>query len=409
MIEGQSIVYYGAEPWDSMWRNRQHLLSRMSSVNRVLYLEPRPWSAQVLGGLRSGEIGLADLLRRSDWPVARGPWVSRWPLYVPIGGGPFRPVTRWGRRAYLQHLLQRLDMHSPIVWVSLPNQRDVLGDVPARLRVYHIVDEYLGYYGLPSERREEWAAAEREMIDWADLVVVVSKELMETKGQGDPKFRLLPNAVDIEAYPPGLSVRPVPALVGLPHPILGYIGLVSVRLDLAMLDELVTRHPEWTLVMVGAIYPEGCEVELARLASRPNVLVLPRVPSQEVPDYVRHFDVGLVPYKCTAETQHASPLKLFEYLAAGLPVVSTDVPSARQFASVVTLVASAEEWERAVAVALETRSEEEAARRRQAVAEHTWDARVETLSGYLREALTATGLRDQSAPFALRGARRGVS
>ena len=409
MIEGQSIVYYGTEPWDSMWRNRQHLLSRLSRANRVLYLEPRPWSGQVLGGIRSGKLGLSDFWLRPDWPAAPGLWVSRWPLFVPIGGGPLRPLTRWGRRAYLRRLLRRLDMQSPIVWVSLPNQRDVLQELPARLRVYHIVDEYLGYYGLPCERREEWAAAEREMIDWADLVVVVSKELMETKGQGDPRFRLLPNAVDAGAYAPGIPVRPLPALAGLPRPILGYAGLVSVRLDLAMLDVLVTRHPEWTLVMIGAVYREGCEEELARLASRLNVRLLPRVPSRDVPDYVRQFDVGLVPYRLTAETQHASPLKLYEYLAAGLPAVSADVPSARQFASIVSLVKSVDEWEPAIVAALGDRSAEAAIRRRKAVAEHTWDARVETLSGYLHEALAATSLRDRQVPSALRDPRRGVS
>jgi glycosyltransferase involved in cell wall biosynthesis len=160
-------------------------------------------------------------------------------------------------------------------------------------------------------------------------------------------------------------------------------------LDLALLDALAARHPEWTLVMLGDVYEQGCAEALARLRSRPNAHLLPSVAGDQVPAYVRAFDLGLVPYRLTDETHHASPLKVYEYLAAGAPVVAADVPGARQFASSLTLARSLQEWEAGITAELACDDAARRAKRREAVAPHTWDARVETLSKHLAEALEA--------------------
>lgn len=390
MISGESFVYFGPEQWDSMWRNRHHLLSRLAHANRVVYVEPRPYLHEVTGGLRRGAPLPAGLRQEGEQL-----WVYRPPRYAPVGGPPpLRAVTGSLRRASLRRALARLAIARPLVWLSHPSQADVRFDLPARLRVYHIVDDYLGYFGLSDAQRASWAQREAALIAWADLVIAVSAELVASKGAGAPKFRLLPNAVDAAAYsrPPSDDA---PELAGLPRPILGYVGLISVRLDLPLLDALAAAHPEWTLVMLGTVYRDGCANALDRLAARPNVRLLPPVPGDRVAGYVRRFNAGLAPYKVTRETYHASPLKLYEYLAAGLPVVSADVPGARQFGDAVTVAAAptgqalseVEAWEAAIAGALSDRSPEAVARRRAAVAPHTWEARVETLSEFLAEAL----------------------
>jgi glycosyltransferase involved in cell wall biosynthesis len=218
-------------------------------------------------------------------------------------------------------------------------------------------------------------------------VIAVSPELVETKGAGNAKFRLLSNGFDAEAYRPECPFDLPASLAGLSRPILGYVGLVSVRLDLPMLDRVMARRPDWTLVLMGSVFEQGCEDGLDRLRARPNVRFLPPLPGPEVANYVRSFDLGLVPYRVTRETFHASPLKVYEYLAAGLPVVAADVPGARQFADVVAITSSPEGWEEAIAGELARDSESARKERRLRVSEHSWDGRVETLSGYLREAL----------------------
>lgn len=392
MISGESIVYFGPEQWDSMWRNRHQLLSRLAQHNRVVYVEPRPYVEQVLAGLRKRELTVADALR-GERVAAQRPnlWVYQPPRYAPLGGPPpVRAVSHALRKGTLRADTRALGMESPIVCISTPTQFDVRNDLPARLRVYHIVDDYLAYHDLREDRRARYAQMERALIDWADLVVVVSPELLETKSAAATrsKFRLLPNGFDGAAYGPDRAVAMPPALAGLKRPIVGYVGLISVRLDLALLDQLAARHPEWTFVLMGTVYPQGCEDALDWLGGRPNVHLLPSVPGDRVADYVRSFDLGLLPYRVTQETISASPLKLYEYLAAGLPVVAADVPGSRQFADAVTIACSPEAWEAGITAELTCDDQTRRSARRAAVASHTWDARVETLSTYLTEALS---------------------
>jgi glycosyltransferase involved in cell wall biosynthesis len=389
VIERESFVYYGPEQWHSLWRNRHQLLSRLARANKVVYVEPRPYIEEVLAELRRRECSAAQLIaaRRVE-PERSNLWVYRSPHFAPLGGpGPVRAASHALRRAALRHDLAALGIDRPIVWISTPTQHDARLDLPARLRVYHIVDDYLAYFDLPESHRAGFARRERELIDWADLVIAVSPELMASKGAGNPKFRLLPNGFDAAAYvhaqPPAIP----PALAGLPRPILGYVGLISVRLDLERLDGLAGAHPEWTLALLGSVAASGCEDALAGLKARPNVRFLPPVPGEQVAAYVRSFDLGLVPYRVTQETTHASPLKVYEYLAAGLPVVAADVPGARQFAGLVSIAETAADWEAAIHAALASDDAARRAARRAAVAPHTWDARVETLSGFLLAAL----------------------
>lgn len=387
MISGETFIYFGPEPWQSMWRNRHQLLSRLARANRAIYVEPRAYVDEVIRGLRGRELSWADLAAGGVTQESENLWIYRAPRYAALGGPPpVRALTHVLRRSHLRRAVARIGGRPPIVWLSTPTQFDARFDLPARLRVYHIVDDYLGYHSLTELQRVAWGRKEHDLIDWADLVIVVSQELLASKGGGNPKFRLLPNAVNGMAY----WERPAqeaPGLAGLPRPILGYIGLVSVRLDLALVDALAAAHPEWTLALIGTVYRDGCSDLLDHLAARPNVHLLPPVPAQAVPDYVQAFDVGLAPYLVTRETIHASPLKIYEYLAAGLPVVAADVPGAQQFSDVLAIASGLTEWEAAITAGLTENTPEMRIARRTAIATHTWEARVETLSNYLTEAL----------------------
>jgi glycosyltransferase involved in cell wall biosynthesis len=394
MIAGESFVYFGPEVWHGMWRNRHHLMTRLARTNKVVYVEPRPYVHQIAASLRRGESGLPDLWRERCM-VQEQPnlWVYRPPRYAPLGGPPpVRAATHALRKGALRRELAVLGIERPIVWISTPTQFDARLDLPARLRVYHIVDDYLAYHDLAAALRESYVRRERQLIGWADLVVVVSPALLASKGAADQKskFRLLPNGYDDVAYRDDRPAELPRKLAGLRRPVLGYVGLISVRLDLALLDWLSAAHPEWTLVLMGTVFRQGCEDALDRLVSRANVHLLPAVPGEQVADYVRSFDLGLLPYRVTQETVHASPLKLYEYLAAGLPVVAANVPGSQEFAQVVEIARTPEEWAAAIARQLADDSPERRATRCAAVAPHTWDARVQTLSGYLMDALESS-------------------
>lgn len=389
MIEGIDFVYYGPEPWAGMWRNRHHLLSRLARCNRVIYVEPQPYLRPLLqqwaAGFSKGQVLRAGGLQL----LAPNLWRYQAPDYTAVGGGPlWRPVAAQLRAVHLRNTLRGIGMTRPLVWLSHPSQAFLRRDLNARLRVYHVVDEYLGYFGVDEKHRTRLAAWEDEIIAWADLVIVVSPALAEAKRRAGHKVRILPNAADLTAFDAALA-HPVDP--GLPRPVVGYVGLISSRLDLKALVNLAQEQPSWSLVLVGEVATAGCEAEIAALQALPNVH-LPGVRSAaEIPALIAGWDVGLIPYRVNAETERASPLKLYEYLAAGLPVVSADVPAVRPFASLVQIVPEGGSYAEAVARALAENSAQARLARWAAVRVHSWDARVETLSQMLAEGLAVTG------------------
>ncbi len=389
MITGVDIVYYGPEPWAGMWRNRHHLLSRLARSNRVVYVEPQPFLRPLLQRWAAGQMRLADLRDSGLQPVGHNLWRYRPPAYTAVGGGPvWRPIAARLRVAHLRKTLHALEFGRPLVWLSHPGQAYLRRDLDARLRIYHVVDEYLGYFGLDHEHRTRLKAWEDEIIAWADLVIVVSPALAEARRRAGEKVRILPNAADLTAFDSALA-HPVDP--GLPRPVIGYAGLISARLDLTALARLAQNQPAWSVVLVGEVRAEGCEGELAALQALPNVHLWAPRPAAEMPALIAGWDVGLIPYRINTETEHASPLKLYEYLAAGLPVVSADVPAVRPFEMLVYIVGAGHDYVAAVARALAEDSAQARQARRAAVRPHSWDARVETLSAMLGEALAAAG------------------
>jgi glycosyltransferase involved in cell wall biosynthesis len=390
MISDLDIVYYGPEPWAGMWRNRHQLLSRLARANRVLYIEPRPFLRAVIRGLRRGVLRAADLTAGGVVPSSLDNlWLYQTPLYAAIGGGPlWRPLARMLRVRHLRQALRKLGMSRPVVWLSHPGQADARHDLPACLRIYHVVDEYLGYQGMDAGLRAWLAAQEEQIIAWADLIIAVTPELVQAKGRGSPKAYLLPNAADVDAFHAALA-HPAPLPPGVSRPVLGYVGLISARLDLAGLAEVAARRPGWSWLLVGDVVDNGCQAELARLRALPNVHLVGARPANQIPAIVASFDVGLIPYRVNEETRHASPLKLYEYLAAGLPVVSSDIPAVREFAECVEIATGADEMEAAIERALREDSLPRRLARWSSVRGHSWDARVQTLSEILAGALRA--------------------
>ena len=162
-----------------------------------------------------------------------------------------------------------------------------------------------------------------------------------------------------------------------------------------MVNGLAESLPDVHFVFVGQVDRRECESDLRALEVRGNVHFLGRKTVAEVPDYVAAFDAGLLPYRMNLETAHISPLKLYEYLAAGLPVVSTPIPAALPFSSLVDIAGEPAEFRSAVKHALDTDGPEARARRQELASRNTWDDRVASIM-----ALIAPVLKGRSAAAA---------
>lgn len=396
MLKGHNLVYFAPGTWDGLWRNRHQLMSVFARHNKVLFAEGRPRLRSTLAELHRGDLGLSDLCRSSIQQISENLFVFRYPVWAPMSGRfPLAQLTRTLRRLSIRDALRKLQMSQPIVWLSHPNMVDLIDEIPpARLLLYHVVDEYTAYGGVTPARRLLIEEREREMMSRVDAVIVVSKKLHEAKYPFNPHTYLVPNGVDYQAYTDALADTHLPEdLRGIKKPRLGYSGLIGERLNLGMLKALAQENPHWSLVFLGQARVSKQAAAWQALLALPNVHYLGSVAISQVPHYLKGFQVGLMPYALGRESENISPLKLYDYLAAGLPIAAVDIPAARELGSYIHLGDDSRNFAQAVRAALADTTPEHRQARRDIAAQHTWGARVEQLSGLIQARLAAEAAR----------------
>lgn len=406
------FLVFAPNPWRDLWRNRQQIFSRLAARHRVLYVEP-------------ARASLADWRRgRVSWQEVRGPavaqerpnlWLYRIPALLPTRatGGLFDRAADLVLAAQLRRNLRRLDFlpsdinrypltvpHYPLLWLYRPaHWRWAAHSFPHSLLVYHITDDYAAFGHLSDAQRAALLAEERALLAEADLTIVTAPRLLEIKAPFARRIELIPNGVDAAAFRRAAAASR-PAISHLPPatpPRLGYSGHVSARLDLALLRAIALARPDWQLTFAGSEWDAGCADDLAALKALPNVQFLGLLPVEKVPSFIAGCDVCLIPYRVNDETRAISSLKLYEYLAAGRPVVSARVPAAEEHVNVVRLAdATVASWLRQIDAALAEWDDPAPAAARQAVAQqNTWDERVARIETVLATLMSDTS---RSAP-----------
>lgn len=401
MLDGRSLVYYSLGPWYDLARPQHQLVSVFARQNKVLFCERYPYLRSTLDSLRRGRPKRADLVHPCLEAVSKTLHVYRPPVWACICGYPgFRSLSRLSRRFFLTRAMRRLGMSYPIVWFSMPGMIELYDDIPsASLRLYHVIDEYAGYHGHTEASRRRLEQNEQAMMAMVDAVVVVSESLYQAKSAFNPHTWVVRNGVDYRRYADCLADPRLPErLEAIPPPRLGYIGLLGEKVDLGLLEALAVDHPEWSLVFLSAVKLDEQAETWQAMRALPNVYLLDPVPASQVPDYVKGFQVGLMPYVADLQVQNSSPLKLYDYMAAGIPIVSVDMPPARRFESLIHLARGPQTFAQAVSAALQDTSPERCRARREVAAQNSWDVRVEQLSGLIEERLASKALKRAHVP-----------
>ncbi len=393
MLKNYSIVYFGPGEWEGLWRNRHHLMSIFAKYNKVLYVEKRYSTRGSIKALHRRRIGKFNLVFPHIRHIKDNLFVLHYPMWAPSSRYSFvNGITRAIRRKVLQSALQRLGMHKPIVWFSLPDLVDLFNEIsfPIELSIYHVVDEYSAYPNpnSTSELRLRIKQLEERMLSLVDTVIVVSSQLYESKSPFNPNTYLVQNGVDYKAYDKALSDSYIPEeLKSIKPPRLGYIGLIGDKLDLHMLRDLAKQNPEWSLVFLGEERVVKQVTYWQELKSLPNVHYLGLVDFPKVPYYLKGFNVGLMPYLQSKQAENISPLKLYDYLAAGLPIASIDIPSSREFHRIIHIAKRPEQFAEAVKAALCDNTPERYIERRKVAMQHTWEERAKQISNIIASQL----------------------
>ena len=248
---------------------------------------------------------------------------------------------------------------------------------------YHIDDEYSF-----DERDVPTSPRERALLERVDQVIVHSPALLAKKGGVNPQTVLVPNGVDYQSYASPLAA--FPDLEAVPHPRIGYAGVIKKQLDLALLLRLADARPHYSFVLVGPILNvAGKEALIAQLKQRRNVFLLGGKPSEDLPAYVQHFDVCLMCYEVNDYTKYIYPLKLNEYLATGHPTIASPIDAVKSLNAVVTLAQTDVQWLEALDKSLDASAHSPALveARRAFARMHEWDALVDRIARHVLDAL----------------------
>jgi glycosyltransferase involved in cell wall biosynthesis len=382
-LEGRDIVCIGSADWATELPINQHqLMGRLAARNRVLFVESL--------GLRRPQLASRDLSRlwRRLRAGLRGPRPASdlhvlSPLVLPLhGSAAVRSINRRLLRFQVGRAARRLAMQAPILWAYVPQAEGLLDVLEPELVVYHCVDEVAAQKGVDAE---SFRVAEERFARRADLVLASAPALAERMRTLSDRVLFAPNVADTDLFATALEPGPVdPALASLPRPRLVFQGaIVATKLDLSLLAGLARLRPNWSIVLVG---PEGAGDpggDLSTLREAPNIHLLGARRQAELPALLRGADAGLIPYAINDLTRSVFPMKVYEYLAAGLPVLTTPLPALEGVAAVDT-VASAEQL--AAAMEEEMASDTPGRRRERsgAAAAHSWEGRIGEIETALR-------------------------
>jgi glycosyltransferase involved in cell wall biosynthesis len=380
-LRGRDIVCVGFADWDAeLWTNQHHLMARLAAENRILFIESlglrRPQLAgrdvsRILRRLRKGLAGP----RRSP----EGLHVLS-PLVIPLHSNALvRKLNARLLPALVRRAARRLGLQRPILWGYVPQAESLIEALDPSLVIYHCVDDVSAHARIDSA---SFRAAEERFAGRADLVMASAPELLRRMRELSGNVLYAPNVADTELFAGALEPGGDgdPGMAALPAPRLAFTGAISaIKLDVELLKALARAHPEWSLALVGPVGLGDPHTDVSALAAEPNVHLLGTRGYEQLPSVLREADAGLIPYARNELTDSIFPMKVYEYLAAGLPVVATELPALSEVEEVRT-AADATTFIALLEDELAHDDEQRRLARSRAAQEHSWTARLREIS-----------------------------
>lgn len=382
-----TIVYMANHPWGGLRRRSHHLasaLAKSSCVNRVLYVNPMLDTTGLFPGRDGGDSGTSRRTVRPTHDPA-GPVVITPVRWLPWSGR-VNALARAGTAIEARRIERAAVGPFTLVSnaVSLRAERLLTSLSSRHPFVFDLTDDFTQFDSFRKDPRVLRGLEDRlrRYATSAIAVTAVNEHVAEFARRIGADPVLLPNGADLDFMIEGEGgdlPGPIRDLAG--KQLLGYTGVLTrARIDIDLLLGTLDRLEGWTLVVVG-----DQEESLAReLRGRTDVRIVPRVPYAELPGYYRSFSVCVIPHLDNEHTRGNDPLKLYEYLAAGKPVVTTPIAGTAPFRHVAAIENDPERFARAVSRMAGENAPEKVRARREALAPHSWKARAETLLSLIR-------------------------
>jgi len=253
-----------------------------------------------------------------------------------------------------------------------------------KLICYDCVDEHTGFTAK-TKRKNIIQLLEQRIMYKADLVFTTSKNLYERKKQYNCNTYLTPNVGDTSLFMKALleETKVADELLKIKKPIIGFIGAINFKIDWELIKYIAHNHPEWSFVMIGPIY----KLNVAELKSLGNIHFLGRKPINIMPNYLKGFDVCIIPYLLNKYTEHVFPLKFHEYMASGKPIVTTDLPELRCYKNVIKIAENYSSFDKSIVQVLNENNKKLIEKRLEIAKKNSWEKRIKIMIDFINKRL----------------------
>lgn len=382
-LSGLDIVCIGAADWHTdLLTNQQHLLRRAAEHNRILFVESL--------GLRRPQLAPRDL-RRMGQRLRHGMRPLREvdglhvlsPVVVPLHTNRVvRAVNSELLTRYVSWAVRNVGLHRPVLWSFVPQAEVLLDRLDHSRILYYTDDDHTAKAGIDAE---SFLAAERRFARRADVILASAPELVTRMRALNDNVLYAPNVADTRLFAQALQPGPIDAeLAELPGPRIVFIGaILAAKINLDLVVQLARLRPQWTFAFVGPIGPGDPRTNVDALKELSNIHLLGHRPYEQLPAVLRGADATIVPYLLDGEMRSVFPMKTYEYLAAGRPVVSTPLETLDDVPEVIK-AATAEEFAARLQEAIESDTDSLRTERSRGAQSHSWESRLEQIAGALQ-------------------------
>ncbi len=370
-MKGEAIFCFSKE-WSADPTSNTHVMRELARDNKVVWLNSvasrnpnfssgRDWR-KLFGKLRM-------LFARAE-NVEGELWVCT-PVVAPF---PYSRLAHWINRWLLAWLFWRLKRQLGIkdfqLWTFLPTAEPYIGQMGEKLSVYYCIDQWAEFSEVNADAT---VVMERNLCTKADLIFATAASLVEPRKALNPNTFLARHGVDHPHFAAARTQPPEPPADArnLTKPIIGFFGLIHDWVDQDLLIAVARQRRNWTILLIGQ-----ANVDTSEMAKEPNIILVGRKPYSALPAYCAAFDVGIIPFKVNELTRHVNPIKLREYLSAGVPAVSTPLDEVSHYGDLVAVASGADDFVSACeeAIALDDQQRDALC---ESMADETWRAVVE--------------------------------
>ena len=314
--------------------------------------------------------------------------ISSTPIQFPWFGLPARKFNGYFAGRFFQKLVKQHNIQHPIIATNFPCVVDAFRSIrrlaPQAIQIYYCFDDFIAYPGF---NPRHWQAMEQDFFATVDGVIFTSRDLLENKKRPESLPSLyLPHGVDYDHFScEKADTIPLEVLQTIKKPVVGFFGTIDTWVDISAIAYLAKRFPECSFVVIGRSV-----VPLTVLEGLDNVYCLGQQPYSALPQYARLFDVGLIPFVMNDLTKAVNPLKLMEYYAIGMPVISTRLPDIVDVPGPLYFADTHEEFGNRLEEILRGNLPELRLSAKEVARKNSWSARAESFIQFAEQAARAT-------------------